>query len=97
MSVVAATPNVCLDESADTSHEALADALEILGYNGVYHMREVGKNGHHAAWVELITAKIAGRGDQLTKSDFEHLLQNFEAGVLFSQMLTRTLEQSERR
>lgn len=84
MSVVATTPNVSLDENTDTTHEALADALEILGYKGVYHMREVGKNGHHAAWVELINAKIAGRGDRLTKSDFEPLLQDFEAGVTFS-------------
>lgn len=47
-------------------------------------MREVGKNGHHAAWVELINAKIAGRGDQLSKRDFEPFVQNFEAGVAIS-------------
>jgi hypothetical protein len=84
MSVVAIAPNVSLDESTDIAHEALADALVILGYKGVYHMREVGKNGHHAAWVELVNTKIAGRGDQLTKSDFEPLLQSFEAGAIFS-------------
>jgi hypothetical protein len=44
-------------------------------------MREVGKNGHHAAWVKLVNAKIAGHGDQLTKDDFEPLLQNFEVGI----------------
>lgn len=71
---------ISFNTSTDPGHEALADALEILGYKGVYHMREVGKNGHHAAWTLLINAKIAGRGDQLTKSDFEPLLQNFEAG-----------------
>lgn len=95
MSVVATTPNVSLDENTDTTHEALADALEILGYKGVYHMREVGKNGHHAAWVELVNAKIAGHGDQLTKSDFEPLLQSFEAGVTFSQTLTVKWKQFE--
>jgi hypothetical protein len=84
MSVVATASHISSDANTDLNHEALADALEILGYKGVYHMREVGKNGHHAAWVELVNAKIAGRGDQLTKSDFEPLLQNFEAGVTFS-------------
>jgi hypothetical protein len=69
------------------SHTALADALDILGYNGVYHMREVGKNGHHAAWAELVDAKSTGRGDKLTKSDFEPLLQGFEAGVTICQTL----------
>ena len=68
-------------------HKALADALEILGYKGVYHMREVGKNGHHAAWAELVDTKAAGRGDQLTKRDFEPLLQNFEAGVAFPSVI----------
>jgi hypothetical protein len=84
MSVVATASHISFDANTDLNHEALADALEILGYKGVYHMREVGKNGHHAAWVELVNAKIAGREDQLTKSDFEPLLQNFEAGVTFS-------------
>lgn len=50
-------------------------------------MREVGKNGHHAAWAELVDAKAAGRGDQLTKRDFEPLLQNFEAGVAFPSVI----------
>ena len=97
MLVDATALNSSLDAGTDLSHEALADALDILGYKGVYHMREVGKNGHHAAWVELINAKIAGRGDQLTKSDFDPLLQNFEAGVIFFQMLTTRLQQCKQR
>lgn len=70
-------------------HTALADALKILGYRGVYHMREVGKNGHHAAWAELVVAKAAGREDRLTKRDFEPLLQNFEAGVALPRVTER--------
>lgn len=81
MYVDATSLNISFDTSTDPDHEALADALEILGYEGVYHMREVGKNSHHAAWTDLINTKIAGRGDQLTKDDFEPLLRNFEAGV----------------
>jgi hypothetical protein len=81
MSVNATTLNMPLGASPNLSHTALADALEILGYKGVYHMREVGKNGHHTAWVELVHAKITGHGDRLTKSDFEPVLEDFEAGI----------------
>jgi hypothetical protein len=97
MLVDATALNPSIDARTNPNNQALADALEILGYKGVYHMREVGKNGHHAAWVELINAKIAGRGDQLTKCDFEPLLQNFEAGVIFFQMLTTRLQQCKQR
>ncbi|KAK6081657.1 NAD dependent epimerase [Seiridium cupressi] len=44
-----------------TGTQSLVDALSQLGISPGYHMREVGKNKHQAAWIEAIEAKYEGK------------------------------------
>ena len=60
-----------------TSTSALADALELLGYGTIYHMREVNKNGHQKPWINALEAKYAGRGKVFGKEEWDDLLGNF--------------------
>ncbi|KAI1777897.1 hypothetical protein F4818DRAFT_439216 [Hypoxylon cercidicola] len=62
-----------------TGTQSLADALERLGIGPVYHMREVGKNGHQALWIEALDAKFEGRGEPFTREKFDQILGNYEA------------------
>lgn len=61
--------------------KALADALVQLGISPVYHMREVGKNKHQAAWVEAIEAKYEDKGEPYGREQFDKLLGAFEVGT----------------
>ena len=56
---------------------ALADALEMLGFGAIYHMREVRKNGHTAMWIEALEAKFEGKGKQYGKEEWDTLMGGF--------------------
>ncbi|PMD31541.1 hypothetical protein L207DRAFT_442099 [Hyaloscypha variabilis F] len=58
-----------------TGTQSLADALPILGIKPIYHMRDVRKNEHNAAWQALLERKLAG--DKITTEDFDAILGNF--------------------
>jgi hypothetical protein len=57
---------------------AMAEALEQLGISPVYHMREVGKNKHQAAWVQAMEAKYEGKGEPFGREKFDDILGDFE-------------------
>ncbi|KPM39682.1 hypothetical protein AK830_g6884 [Neonectria ditissima] len=61
-----------------TGTQSLADALEILGIAPVYHMREVGKNGHADLWMAALDAKANPNSDPWTRSQFDQILQGYE-------------------
>lgn len=61
---------------------ALADALTQLGISPIYHMREVGKNKHQAAWIEAIEAKYEGQGEPYGREQFDKILGDFEVRQL---------------
>lgn len=63
-----------------TGTQSLAEALTILGYSPIYHMREVRKNDHEKYWIAALEAKFEGRGKQFGRTDFDEFLQNW-AGV----------------
>ena len=55
----------------------MADALQILGYEKVYHMREVPQNNHQQRWADLINAK--SRGDNAPcLEDLESILRDYQ-------------------
>ena len=56
---------------------ALADALEILGYKGIYHMREVFKNQHGKYWIAALEAKYEGKGKQYGREEFDQFLGGY--------------------
>lgn len=56
------------------------DALARLGVSPGYHMREVGKNGHQALWIEALDAKFDGTGKTWGREDFDRILGSYEAG-----------------
>jgi len=64
-------------------YAAIAGALEQLGCNKVYHMREVGKNNHQDKWTEGLDAKFRNVGKRLTREDFDHLFGGFDVSHLF--------------
>jgi hypothetical protein len=41
-------------------------------------MREVGKNGHQALWIEALDAKFESSGKALGREEFERILFGFE-------------------
>lgn len=55
---------------------AIAEALEILGYKPIYHMKEVGKNQHQRQWIAALEAKYEGNGE-FGKEDWERLLDGY--------------------
>ena len=64
-------------ESALNFDPALADALEVLGYNGIYHMREVFKNQHGQYWISALEAKYEKKGKPFGRAEFDELLGNY--------------------
>ncbi|KYG47608.1 hypothetical protein M433DRAFT_132856 [Acidomyces richmondensis BFW] len=59
---------------------ALADALMLIGYEKVYHMREVRKNDHVSAWNDLLDKKFGGEGQPSIKRDeLEAILRDYDA------------------
>jgi hypothetical protein len=55
----------------------LADALEVLGYKGIYHMREVFKNEHGPYWIAALEAKYKGEGKPFGREEFDGFLGNY--------------------
>lgn len=61
---------------------ALADALLDLGISPIYHMREVGKNGHAQFWIEALEAKFEGKEYALERQKFDRILAEYQASSL---------------
>ncbi|KAF7552452.1 hypothetical protein G7Z17_g4295 [Cylindrodendrum hubeiense] len=61
-----------------TGTQSLADALELLGISPVYHMREVGKNGHAGLWMAALDAKAEPGAAPWTRSQFDQILNGFQ-------------------
>lgn len=61
---------------------ALADALADLGISPIYHMREVGKNGHAQFWIEALEAKFEGKEYALERQEFDQILAEYQASSL---------------
>ncbi|KAF4618402.1 hypothetical protein G7Y89_g14901 [Cudoniella acicularis] len=57
---------------------ALADALGLLGYKKVYHMRDVGKNQHQTKWIEALEAKFEGKGKDFGREEFDSFLSDYD-------------------
>ncbi|KAK4553059.1 hypothetical protein LTR86_009786 [Recurvomyces mirabilis] len=65
-----------------TGTQSLANALEILGYPKVYHMRTVDDTpGHRAKWVELMDAKFGSSHSQrpIQPKELQDLLKDYDA------------------
>jgi len=60
---------------------ALADALSLLGYGTIYHMREVYKNGHGKNWEAAFEAKFGGSGKLFGREEFDEFLGLFSVRV----------------
>jgi hypothetical protein len=56
---------------------ALADALGLLGYKGIYHMREVFKNQHGPYWISALEAKYEGKGKPFGREEFDKFLGEY--------------------
>jgi len=58
---------------------ALADALMMIGYDKVYHMREVHKNEHGPAWNDLLDKKFGGEGQlPIERDELEAILRDYD-------------------
>ncbi|KAH7175837.1 P-loop containing nucleoside triphosphate hydrolase protein [Dactylonectria macrodidyma] len=62
-----------------TGTQSLADALEQLGISPVYHMREVGKQGHAELWMDALDAKTNNL--PWTRAQFDQMLSGFQAAA----------------
>jgi hypothetical protein len=61
---------------------ALADALPLLGYNKVYHMREVDWNeGHREAWTKLVHAKYGPDKRTIRPEELRSLLADYDVSL----------------
>lgn len=72
---------------------ALADALSELGISPIYHMREVGKNGHAQFWIEALEAKYEGKEHALDRNEFDKVLAEYQASsllILFGMKILKT-------
>jgi hypothetical protein len=65
----------------DSLVPALANALEELGIGPIYHMREVGKNGHQGLWMDALDSKFESSGKPLGREQFDQILAGYEAGL----------------
>ena len=59
----------------------MADALPLLGYGPIYHMREVYKNGHGPNWIAAMDAKYAKKGSSFGRKEFDEVLGDFSVGL----------------
>lgn len=59
---------------------ALADALILLGYDKVYHMREVVAPGRddRKSWIEAIEAKYEGKGQPYGRLEYDKVLADYK-------------------
>ncbi|KAL1970514.1 hypothetical protein VTN77DRAFT_4158 [Rasamsonia byssochlamydoides] len=63
-----------------TGTQSIADALAMLGYNGVYHMREVfTKEGHDQHWLSAMEAKYEGKGKPYGRAEFDAFIGDYMA------------------
>ncbi|KAH8689380.1 P-loop containing nucleoside triphosphate hydrolase protein [Talaromyces proteolyticus] len=64
-----------------TGTQSLADALILLGYRNVYHMREVvtSDRDHRQHWIKAIDAKYEGKGRPYGRVEYDEFLGNFAA------------------
>lgn len=57
--------------------KAVAEALQILGYPRVYHMREVAKHRHQDKWARLLDMKYSKLED-IPISEVDDILKDFD-------------------
>lgn len=64
---------------------ALADALMRLGYDKVYHMREVVAPGRddRKSWIEAIEAKYEGKGQPYGRFEYERFLGDYTVCLFY--------------
>lgn len=51
----------------------LAGALNLIGYEKVYHMKDNFIRGDHTFWSRAMDAKFAGQGNRVNREDFNKL------------------------
>ncbi|KAJ5109479.1 hypothetical protein N7456_006154 [Penicillium angulare] len=56
-----------------TGTQSLAEALNLIGYNKVYHMKENFIRGDHSFWTKAMDAKYIGEGQAVSREDFDQL------------------------
>ncbi|KAJ6084616.1 hypothetical protein N7486_011416 [Penicillium sp. IBT 16267x] len=56
-----------------TGTQSLAGALNLLGYEEVYHMKDNFIRGDHTFWTRAMDAKFAGQGNRMDREDFDKL------------------------
>ncbi|KAJ5929839.1 P-loop containing nucleoside triphosphate hydrolase protein [Penicillium verhagenii] len=56
-----------------TGTQSLASALNLLGYEKVYHMKDNFVRGDHAFWSQAMDAKFAGQGKSVDRKAFDQL------------------------
>jgi hypothetical protein len=61
---------------------AIADALPILGYGTIYHMREVYKNGHGPNWMAALNAKFRGEGKPYGREEYDAFLGDYSVSLI---------------
>lgn len=64
---------------------ALADALMCLGYDKVYHMREVVAPGRddRKSWIEAIEAKYEGKGQPYGRFEYDKFLGDYTVCICY--------------
>jgi len=74
------SPNLLIFGLPRTGTQSLADALMMIGYDKVYHMREVHKNEHGPAWNDLLDKKFGGEGQlPIERDELEAILRDYDA------------------
>ncbi|KAJ6018252.1 P-loop containing nucleoside triphosphate hydrolase protein [Penicillium sp. IBT 35674x] len=56
-----------------TGTQSLAGALNLIGYEKVYHMKDNFIRGDHTFWSRAMDAKFAGQGNRVNREDFDKL------------------------
>ncbi|KAJ5707867.1 P-loop containing nucleoside triphosphate hydrolase protein [Penicillium malachiteum] len=56
-----------------TGTQSLAEALTLLGYGKVYHMKDEFIRGDHSFWSRAMDVKYAGLGQPVTREDFDEI------------------------
>ncbi|RFU26964.1 hypothetical protein B7463_g9364, partial [Scytalidium lignicola] len=60
-----------------TGTQSLADGLNLLGYESIYHMREVHKNGHDEYWMRALEVHFNGTEKPFGRKEFDEFLGGF--------------------
>ena len=72
----------CLLRIIANLEQALADALDILGFGPTYHMRVVNQENHREKWTTAVNAVYKGEGEKPNKAFFDDLFQNYEVSCI---------------